>query len=462
MSASAARLVEIAKLLESEGESALAEAVLDDAARRFPGDVTVLMALAGALWASGQGARALAVCLRAEALAPDDPAMHYNIAMMAGWVGDHARESASLERMVANAPGDAALRFRLAESLDRQGRFDAAIASYELAIQLDPREPLHHIHLGYALLRLGNWDRGWDEMSWYWRPEGLCRFSSWFEQVSCPRLAKGDSVAGKSIVMTGWGGAGDSVMFLRMAAKLVEHGASRVTVHVTGETAFLERNRWGFAVVNATTPAGLDALYAGHDACVSAPQVPQVLGLAPAAFACDEPCFIPDAARQDAWRRRIGPPNGRMKVGIAWSGNPTNIYEHNRSIETARIAKLLDVPGVDWYVVQKNSRNPEMAALARPGVHDWSDDCADVDESAALVSLLDLVISVDSLPAHLAAGIGVPTWLLLCKAGDWRWGVGGDTTPWYRRMTIFRQRTLGDWDEVLGRVAHKLANLRSH
>lgn len=459
MPATAARLVEIAGQLEAEREFTLAAVVLEDAARRFPDDATVLVSLTNVLWVSHRAEHALEVCLRAEKLAPDDLGMHYNIAMIAAWNGRFDLASRSLERLAAVAPTDASLHYRLAESLDRQGRFQPAREHYERAVALQPDEPVYHIHLGYALLRLGDWARGWDEMAWYWRPEGLRRFAPWWRDVPCRMLAKGEPIAGKSIVVAGWGGAGDDVMFFRVAAKLAEQGASRVTVHLLRETSFYERNRWGFEVVGVQGDEARE-LYARHDAWISAPEVPAILGWQPADPVCEEPQFLPDPARQAAWRARLaGVGDRRLRVGIAWSGNPTNLYEHHRSISAQTFAPLLATPGIEWFVVQKNARNEELRALGHPHVHDLTADCSNLAELAALCSQLDLVISVDSLPAHLAASISLPTWLLLCAAGDWRWGLEGESTPWYGSMKIFRQHTLGDWAEVLGRVAAELAGM---
>jgi len=362
---------------------------------------------------------------------------------------------------MVDADNDPQHNFQTAETLDRAGDFERALFHYMRASSLSPENPLFHIHYGHALFRSGRWKEGWRETSWYWKPQGLAVYSPWGLHTPIPLLREGDGVEGKSILVTGWGGLGDWVMFIQLAQQLTRRGAAAVTLHLNHNLSFFGRNRWGFPIISATTVGEFYSAMEQFDAWVPNGYLPAVLDLEPADIQGTEAYFAADAERRSHWRDVLsstGPT--RRKIGLAWSGDPGNLYECNRSIATQDLLGLLGkTSGIDWYVVQKNDRNAELEALRLPFVFDHSNAFVDLDETAALMSELDLIISVDSLPAHLAASLGKPVWLLLSAAGDWRWGLEGHATPWYGSMRIHRQKAPGDWTDVLERVAAELMAL---
>jgi hypothetical protein len=451
------KLVAIARELSALGEASAARSVLERCVERSPSHLSALLELANVLWMSGARTEALAVTLRAAALAPDESSVHHNIARIAPTVGRYELEVQAREKLVSLHPGDPRHRFELAETLDRLGHFDRALQAYEAAVLASPDDFKVHAHYGYALLRQGRWQEGWREMGWYWRPQGLAAFCDWGLDAPRPLLREGESVAGKAILVTGWGGAGDMIMFTQLAQHLARRGAARVTLHITDSASLFRRNRWGYAVEAHTGRKPFLDLVERHDAWVPSAHLPLVLGLGPEDLQSDGAYLRADAARQALWRRRAGTGTARKKIGLAWSGNPGNLYERNRSVPTAQLLPLLATEGVDWFVVQKNDQNAELRAFALSQVIDESAAFLDLEDTAALMSELDLVISADTMPAHLAGSIGRPVWLLLSAAGDWRWGLTGDATHWYRSMRIYRQRTLGDWQELLQRVAADLS-----
>ena len=140
-----------------------------------------------------------------------------------------------------------------------------------------------------------------------------------------------------------------------------------------------------------------------------------------------------------------------MRVGIAWQGRPTHPDDRWRSVHTGQLPALFDVPGVRWVSLQKDGH-------AHPS---WLPDdlaqCRDFADTARIIDTLDMVISIDSAVAHLAAALGKPVWLLLPKIADWRWALTGESTPWYPGMRLFRQGADEDWAGVATRVAAALA-----
>lgn len=142
-----------------------------------------------------------------------------------------------------------------------------------------------------------------------------------------------------------------------------------------------------------------------------------------------------------------------MIVGLCWTGSVGHRNNANRSIPAALLGPLFEIPGVEWRAFCRDGWTPEMAPFVANALTvedgDWFD-------TARAMQALDLMITVDTAIAHVAGGLGIPTWLLVHAVPDFRWGLIGDTTPWYRAIRIFRQRQHGDWPDVLRRVAQAL------
>jgi ADP-heptose:LPS heptosyltransferase len=154
-----------------------------------------------------------------------------------------------------------------------------------------------------------------------------------------------------------------------------------------------------------------------------------------------------------AWRERLA--DERPKVGIAWAGNWTLRYDARRSIPLAQFAPLMARGGLRFISLQKGVAAEEWHKLVRDG-GDCIDACTDFFDTAALISSLDLVISVDTAVAHLAGALGRPVWLLNRFGSEWRWGRDATRTPWYPSMRIFNQRQPGDWSDVIARIGFGL------
>ena len=177
------------------------------------------------------------------------------------------------------------------------------------------------------------------------------------------------------------------------------------------------------------------------------------------------PYLRADSGRSAVWRARLAtlPDPGLPRVGVVWAGGHSGLTEDRaRSLMPAQIAPLLAMPELRWFSLQKTD---DPAKRADPALHarltDWMDDVTDFADTAALIDNLDLVISVDTSVAHLAAAMGKRVWLLNRFAGCWRWLRDRDDSPWYPSVRIFTQTRRGDWDEVLTRVAEALREATS-
>jgi hypothetical protein len=159
-----------------------------------------------------------------------------------------------------------------------------------------------------------------------------------------------------------------------------------------------------------------------------------------------------DAALTERWRTRLGP---GLRIGVAWAGKPSNLSDHRRSISPDRLAPLFALPGLRFVSLQQAGPRPP----ADVSLLDFMGEMTDFADTAALIANLDLVISVDTAVAHLAAALGKPVWLLDRFDACWRWLDGRRDSPWYPSLRLYRQPRPGDWDSVLAEVAHDLRHL---
>jgi len=159
-----------------------------------------------------------------------------------------------------------------------------------------------------------------------------------------------------------------------------------------------------------------------------------------------------------AWRGRLGADDGRLKVGLAWAGSPRNPSDAIRSIDASLYRPLLAVKGPRFYSLQVG-RDGDLARLDGCEITDLSPHLTDFADTAAAISVLDLVISVDTAVVHLAGALAKPVWMLLHHVGEWRWIVGRDDSPWYPTLRVFHQPRANAWRQVIRRLADELQAL---
>jgi hypothetical protein len=167
------------------------------------------------------------------------------------------------------------------------------------------------------------------------------------------------------------------------------------------------------------------------------------------------PYLKADPAARAAWRGRLGA-TAQFRVGLAWAGNPKHRNDRRRSMPAEKLLPLFGATGAAFYSLQIQPEGGQPKTLLDAGLIDLTASIADFADTAALVSELDLVITVDTAVAHLAGALGRPVWTLLPSVAEWRWGRQGEKTPWYPTMQLFRQPAPGDWDAVIHHVFEEL------
>jgi ADP-heptose:LPS heptosyltransferase len=162
------------------------------------------------------------------------------------------------------------------------------------------------------------------------------------------------------------------------------------------------------------------------------------------------------------WQDRLRSDQGRLKVGIVWAGNPAFAAARSKTCPVEQLGPLLAMEAVSFFSLQKGDAASDAASLGQECAHflDFTEHLHDFGETAALISELDLVITVDTAVAHLAGAMGKPTWVLLPFSADWRWLVGREDSPWYPSVRLFRQGRAGDWEGLITRVVIALQEMR--
>jgi len=256
-------------------------------------------------------------------------------------------------------------------------------------------------------------------------------------------------VEGKTILLYHEQGLGDTLQFIRYAQPLSQAGA-RVVVQVQAPLVPLLRGVTGAERVISST----DQL-PSFDLHCPLMSLPLAFGTTLETIPARTPYVSAPAERIAAWKERLGEAT-TPRVGIAWSGNPKHGNDRNRSIDLKALLPLLAL-GIEVVSVQKDVREADRAVLsAQPQIRDFGSELEDFADTAALVTLLDLVVSVDTAPAHLAGALGRPVWVLLPFSPDWRWLLDREDSPWYPTARLFRQTTFGDWNSVTRRLVAEL------
>jgi hypothetical protein len=260
-----------------------------------------------------------------------------------------------------------------------------------------------------------------------------------------------EPLAGRSILLHAEQGLGDALQFSRYAAVLHEQGA-RVSLLVPPTLrSLLARSLPGVAVVDGGAPLP------PHDRHCPLMSLPLALGARAPEPLAPSGQLQADPARVARWANWLGPRTG-PRVGLVWRGNPAHRNDRRRSLALAALLQALPA-GPTYLSLQQPPLQDEGRMLAAAGVRDPADRIEDFDDTAALCQCLDLVVSVDTSVAHLAAGLGRPTWILLPFAPDWRWMIEREDSPWYASVRLLRQGPDRAWASVLARLAHALAGL---
>ncbi len=291
-------------------------------------------------------------------------------------------------------------------------------------------------------MRRGEWEAAWqisdqvleqrrgleprDRLTGQWLPRHL----QW--------VWNGAPFAGERVLVRCYHGLGDTIQFARFLP-LLKPTATHVTV--LGQAQLLPLLRT-VAGIDAVLQLDEGAYEAQGEVEIEVMELPHVLRTTLSTLPADVP-YIHVEIRPEPDARRTRP-----RVGLVWQSGS---WDAARSVAPTLMEQFTALPGIDFRILQRGPDLVSWRGVAGdiPVIHDI------LAEAAELLSL-DLLICVDTLSAHLAGALGVPTWLLLPMQADWRWMENREDTPWYPTMRLFRQNRHGDWQSVIARVAQEL------
>jgi tetratricopeptide (TPR) repeat protein len=434
--------------LEEQGKLDEAIAHFRESLRLRPEAPETHSNLGVALAAQGKLDEAAACHQQALRLKPDYAEAYNNLGNVLRAQGDVAAAIACHRRALRLRPGYAEAYNNLGIDLVQEGRLEDALTCYERALRLKPDYPEAHLNRALAWLALGQFDKGWLEYEWRWKGKEMP--PRWFAQ---PRW-DGTPLAGRTLLIYTEQGLGDTLQFIRYAP-LVKASGGRVLVECPPALVPLVSTCPG---IDRVLPQG--APLPPFDVQVPLLSLPGLMGTTLETIPAKVPYLFPDAALRRQWGQYLQAYPG-FRVGLAWQGNPKYRGDQQRSIPLRSFAPLGQLPGLRLFSLQKGYGIEQLAHWPGPTpilhLGEQLDTTAGAFmDTAALMVHLDLVITSDTAVAHLAGALGVPVWVALPYACDWRWLRQRTDSPWYPSMRLFRQSEPGNWEEVFAQIASQL------
>lgn len=345
------------------------------------------------------------------------------------------------ERIVALAPERADVYYHLALTVYRMGQFALAAQLFGQAVRRDPGNALYAMHQGVALLMQGDFAAGLPLLEARLGLPGA--MATPFAQA---RWDGTQALAGRTLLVVAEQGLGDTLQFCRFLAPLRARGARVVLAAQPGLRALMQ------TVDGADAVVAFGELVPATDYYCYLMSLPLLLGTALAAVPARVPYLAGPLPAPPRPAGAVPPGRGALRIGVVWSGDPVHKNDASRSIALAQFARALPA-GHRYTVLQPVIRPADQAALAaRPDLLQVAQVQGSFSDTAAVCSVLDLVVCVDTSVAHLAGALGMPTWLLLPWVPDWRWQAQGEASYWYPTMRLYRQARDGEWAAPLQRL----------
>ena len=411
------------------------------ALRMVPDSAELYNALGWAFFKLRQPEASVSAYARAVALQPASVAYRLDLARVLPVLGRHAENERQLR---AGRAQNADVLAALGHALVDRGDLGEGLKCGDAALAIDPE------HSGARLARArANFLAGRYAAAW---PDYAYRRS--FQPLRLPpgvtdRAWEGQGLDGQSIVLYREQGLGDVIQFARYAPLVAQRGAEVVLCCPPVLVDLLRRLPGVASVVPDDEPCPSTTW-----SC-SLMDLPGVLGTDLGSIPADCP-YLPPRARSEP----LLPRPRQFRVGIVWAGSPTNDRDLTRSCRLDDFAPLVELPGAEFISFQVGPRAQELRASGWRGlIREAGDGLIPFEATADALAEVDLVITVDTVMAHLAGALGRPVWTLLAFAPDWRWMLDRDDTPWYPTMRLFRQSAPNDWAGVFRQVGRELEAL---
>lgn len=398
----------------------------------------------------------LALTDRAVRVQPDNAHAHYCRGLMLRELGKYAEAEGAMREAQAADPASLEALCGLALVLVDRGRHLDAESTLREVLSVEPGHVVARWQLAMLLLLQGRFAEGWRYYAARWllydtiRPRALPFWD-------------GKNKPDGYLLVLAEQGLGDEILFASCFNDLIEK-IGEVIIECDLRLCSLYARSFPRALilgrdVQSATPAPVTPTPAAQIAAGS------LCGLyrpAPESFPQRPGFLVADESKIRRWRECLAALAPGPKVGLSWRGGTAHTRRALRSVPPDRFASLLQRPDITFISLQYNDSADERAAIAATSgrvLHHWPEALADYDETAALIAAMDLVITVQTAAAHLTGALGRPVWIILPASPEWRYLAAGDRLTWYPSAELFRQRHVGNWDEVIEAVTRALDEL---
>lgn len=434
-------------LLNEQGRFNEAASLLRQAHKLSPESTVITQNLADSLQGAGQSQQAYDLYQRVLGQTPDNLKALISMSVVCEHLDKMDEALDLLLHARELAPDKAKIYLNLGGIMRGALKIDQAQEYYRKALDLNPEYQTARWNICQIELLQGNYRKGFLDFDSRFHTSSPVQLRNY----SLPTWA-GEPVKGKSILVLGEQAYGDTLQFIRYVPLLAEMGATVVFENRLPPLNPLLVPLPCIALVTDGT-----ATIPNCDFAVPLLSLPRLLATTLQTIPNAVPYLTPSSQTTDLWRNKLHP-DKKLKVGICWAGR--KLPDPRRTIPAACLRELATVSHVDWYSLQINEDNVQGENPPLLPLIDLTGSIRDFGDTAAFVSCLDLVISIDSAVAHLAGSLAIPTWLLLPFAPDWRWMLERSDSPWYPTMRIFRQPQPGDWASVLNKTVSALEKFK--
>ena len=360
-----------------------------------------------------------------------------------------------LDRALALAPDYVEALFNKALALIDMGASEPAFALVEKALELDPDFAQAHLQRAFLLLRRGDFAAGWREYAWRVRIPDLDNWRDYPYQQW-----QGEELAGKCVLVQAEQGLGDQIMFSSCLPEIAAR-AQHALIECDPRLAGLFARSFPAAQVYRYRIKGEPEWprEPRPDFRLRYGDLPRVLRNQRADFPRHGGYLVADTAKVAAWRARLAALGPGFKVGISWRGGTPGTGQAARSMPLDKLVPVLSLPNAHFISLQYGPCGDEIAALhAHHGltVHEWPQQIADMDEAAALIASVDLIVTVCTTVVHLSGALGKTAWAMVPAVAEWRYLESGSQIPWYPALRLFRQHRVNEWDNVIAQIRSEL------
>ena len=438
--------ITLGNVLADQGQFDGAIAAAGEALRLRPDYALAFNNLGVYLHSKGQLEESIATARQAIRLDRGFPEFHNNLGRALQDQGKLEEAIAERREAIRLKPDYAEAHNDLGNALRDIGQPDESIAALRRSVQLMPDYALAHWNLALSLLLQGDFIQGWREYEWRWRWNG---FSSPCRNFAQP-LWNGEELNGKTILLYAEQGMGDAIQFARYIPRVARRGGRIVVECQPPLKRLLSRIPSVEAVVTEGEPLP------PFDVQCPLLSLPLAFRTDLNSIPASVPYLKPDRKQSAKWKSRLAAESPHRRIGLVWAGSSMHKKDRTRSVELSQLAPLAAIPGNSFFSLQMGEAAKQVPPVEM-ALQDFTAELNDFADTAALLDNLDLVVTVDTAVAHLAGAMGKPVWVLVSYAPDWRWLLQREDSPWYPTMRLFRQTSIGDWANVIRRVADSLA-----